>query len=131
MASRKAETETLGSSVSEVKAKSVVMGAAKDLAEARASTELSYEAITQKIAYLMSAISNQAKPEQTKTSGCLGFKPNGNNKYSSNMFQKPKHDRKNLTGWGYGGTKHSGRECSTPRQGNTLPFRPNIPNSNP
>ena len=29
-----------------------------------------------------------------------------------------------------GGTGYSWRECSTPRQGNTLPFRPNFPNSN-
>ena len=61
----------------------------------------------------------------------LGFTPNGNNKYSSNTFQRPKHDRKNMTSWGCGGTRHSWRECSTPRQGNTLPFRSNLPNSNP
>ena len=36
-----------------------------------------------------------------------------------------------MTCWGCGGTGHSWRECSTPRQGNTLPFRPNLPNSNP
>ena len=26
--------------------------------------------------------------------------------------------------WGCGGTGHSWRECSTPRQGNNLPFKP-------
>ena len=131
MASRKAETETLRSSVSEARAKSVVMGTAADLAEAKASSEPSYEAITQQIAYLMSAVADQANSDQTKTSGCPGFKPNGNSKYSSNTFQRPKHGRKNMTYWGCGGTRHSWRECSTPRQGNTLPFRPNLPNSNP
>ena len=35
-----------------------------------------------------------------------------------------------MTCWGCGGPRHSWRECSTPRQGNTLPFRPNLPNLN-
>ena len=131
MASRKAEMETLGSSVFKGRAKSAIVGANTDLAEAKASSKPSYEAITQQIAYLMSTVANQVNPEQTETSGHLGFKPNGNNKYSSNMFQRPKHDRKNMTCWGCGGTGHSWGECSTPRQGNTLPFRPNLPNSNP
>ena len=30
-----------------------------------------------------------------------------------------------MTCWGCGVSGHSWRECSTPRQGNTLPFRPN------
>ena len=131
MASRKVETETPGSSVSEGRAKSAIVGTNTDLAEAKASSELSYEAITQQIAYLMSAVANQVNPESTKPSGHLGFKPNGNNKYSSNMFQRPKHNRKNMTCWGCGGTRHSWRECSTPRQGNTLPLKPNSLNSNP
>ena len=131
MASRKAETETLRSSVSEVRDKSAVVGADTDLAETKASSEPSYEAITQEIAYLMSTISNQTNPKLTKSSGCPGFKPNGNGKYSSNTFQRPKFDRKNMTCWGCGGTGHSWRECSTPRQGNTLPFRPNLPSSKP
>ena len=131
MASRKAEMETLGSSVSEGRTKSAIVEANTDLAEAQASSEPSYEAINQQIAYLMSAVANQANPDQTRTSGCLGFKPNGNSKYSSHMFQRPKCDRKNMTCWGCGGTVHNWRECSTPRQGNTLPFRPNLPNSNP
>ena len=99
MASRKVETETLGKSVSEVKAKSAVVGADRDLAETKASSEPSYEAITQKIAYLISAIANQTNLNLTKTSGGPGFKPNGNGKYSSNTFQRPKHDRKNMTCW--------------------------------
>ena len=89
MASRKAETEILRSSVSEVTAKSVVVRADMDLAETKASSEPSYEAITQQIAYLISAniaIANQTNPNLTKTSGCSGFKPNGNSKYSSNTF---------------------------------------------
>ena len=131
MASRKAETETLRSSVSDVRAKSMVIGAATDLAEAKASSEPSYEAITQQMAYLMSAVANQTNPDQAKTSGCLGFKPNGSSKYSSNTFQRPKHNSKNMTCWGCGGTGDSWRECSTPRQGNTLPFMPDLPNLNP
>ena len=131
MASRKAEMETLGSSVSKGRAKSAIVGTNTDLAEAKVGSEPSYEAITQQIAYLMSAVANQVNPELTKPSGWLRFKPTGNNKYSSNAFQRPKHDRKNMTCWGCGGNRHSWRECSTPRQGNTLPFRPNFPNSNP
>ena len=131
MASGKEEMETLGSSVFKGRAKSAIVEANTDLAEAKASSEPSYEAITQQIAYLMSTVANQVNPEQTKTSECPEFKPNGNNKYSSNTFQRPKHDRKNMTCWGCGRTGHSWGECSTPRQGNTLPFRPNVPNSNP
>ena len=58
------------------------------MAEAKASSELSYEAITQQIAYLMCAVANQVKPEPTKPSGCLGFKSNENNKYSSNTWSR-------------------------------------------
>ena len=32
--------------------------------------------------------------------------------------------------WGCGGSGHSWRECSTPRQGNNLPFKPNKQNQN-
>ena len=80
MASRKVETETLRSSVSKVRAKSAVVGVDSDFAEAKASSEPTYKAITQQIAYLMSAVANQTNPDQTKTSGCPGFKPNGNSK---------------------------------------------------
>ena len=125
MASRKAETETLGGSVSEVRAKSAVVGADSDSSGTKASSEPSYEVIMQQIAYLMSAVANQTNPNLTKTSGWPGLKPNWNSKCSSNTFQRPKHDRKNMTCWGCGGAGHRWRECSTPRQGNNLPFRPN------
>ena len=130
MASRKAETETLCSSVSKVRAKSAVVGADTDSSETKASSEPSYEVIMQKIAYLMSTVANQTNPNLTKTSGHPGFKPNGNGKYSSNTFQRLKNDKKNMACWGCGGAGHSWREYSTPRQGNNLPFRPNPPNSN-
>ena len=131
MASRKVETGTLRSSVSEVGAKSAVLGADTNSSEKKASSKPSYEVITQQIAYLMSAVANQTNLNSTKTGGHTGFKPNGNGKYPSNTFQRPRHDRKNMTCWGCGETGHSWRECSTPRQGNNLPFRPNAPNSNP
>ena len=127
MALRKAETERLRSSVSEVRARSAVEGTDTDSLETKASSKPSYEVIMQQIAYLMSAVANQTNPNLTKTSGCSGFKPNGNGKYSTSTFQRPKHDRKNMTCWGCGGTGHSWRECSTPRQGNNLHFRPNPP----
>ena len=129
MALRKAETETLRSSVSEVKAKSAVVEADTDSLEKKASSKPLYEVIMQQIAYLMSAVASQTNPNLTKTSGCTRFKPNGDGKYPSNTFQRPKHDRNNMTCWACGGTGHSWRECSTPRPGNNLP--PNIPNSNP
>ena len=103
--------------MSEVRAKSAVVGADTDSAEGKASSKPSYEAITQQIAYLMSAVANLTNPNPTKTSGHTGFKPNGNGKYPSNTFQRPKHDRKNMICWGCRGTGHSWRECSTPRQG--------------
>ena len=86
MASRKAETETLGSSVSEVRAKSAVVGANTDSSEKKASSEPLYEVIMQQIAYLMSTVANQTNPNLTKTGGCTGFKLNGNGKYPSNTF---------------------------------------------
>ena len=116
MASRKAETwRHLEVVCPDGRTKSAIVGTNTDLAEAKASSEPSYEAITQQIAYLMSAVDNQVNLEPTKPSGHLGFKPNGNNKYSSNAFQRSKCDRKNMICWGCGGTRHSWRECSTPR----------------
>ena len=110
---------------------SAIAGTNTDLAESKASSEPSYKAITQQIAYLMSAVAKHVMPEPTKASGHLGFKSNETNKYSSNASQRLKCDQKNMTCWGCGGTGHSWRECSTPRQGNTLPFRPNFLNANP
>ena len=92
MASRIAETETLRSRVSDGRAKSAIVETNTDLAEAKASSEPSYKAITQQIAYLISALANQVKPEPTKPSGHPWFKSYETNKYSSNMFQRPKHD---------------------------------------
>ena len=92
MASRKAETETLASGVSEGRAKSAEAGTNTDLTESKASSEPSYKAITQQIAYLMSAVAKQVTPELTKPSGHPGFKPNETNKYSSNTSQRPKCD---------------------------------------
>ena len=42
------------------------------MTEAQASSEPSYEAITQQIAYLMSDVANQVNPELTKPSGHPG-----------------------------------------------------------
>ena len=117
--------------MSKGRAKSAIVGNNTDLAESKASSKPSYEAITQQIAYLMSAVAKQVMPELTHPSRHPGFKPNETNKYSSNAFQRPKHNQKNMTCWGCGGTGHCWRECSTPCQGNTLPFRPNFSNTNP
>ena len=57
MVARKAKTETLGSNVSRARAKSTVVGT--DLQVKVASSDPPYEALTQQIAYLMSAITNQ------------------------------------------------------------------------
>ena len=62
MALRKAEAETLRSSVSEVRAKSTVVGADIDSQAKGASSEPSHEAIMQQIAYLMSAVTNLTNP---------------------------------------------------------------------
>ena len=130
MASRKAEAETLRSSVSEVRAKSAVVGTDPDSQVNGASSEPSYDAITQQIAYLMSAVTNQTNQNLSKNGGCMGFKSNGKGKYPSTTFQRPKRDKKTMTCWGCGGSGHSWRECSTPRQGNNLSFRPNKLNQN-
>ena len=123
--SRKAETETLGSSVSEVRAKSTVVRADTDSQVKGPSSKPSYEVIAQQIAYLMSAVANQTSSNVNKNGGCVGFKSNGNGKYPSTMFQRSKKDQKNMTCWGCGDSGHSWREYATPRQGNNLPFRPN------
>ena len=66
MALRKAETETLGSSVSEIRAKATVVGTDTDSQVKGASSEPSYEMITQQIVYLMSAVTNQNNPNMNK-----------------------------------------------------------------
>ena len=65
-----------------------------------------------------------------KNGGHMWFKSNGKSKYPSTMFQRPKRDKKNMMCWGCGGSGHSWIECSTPRQRNNLPFRPNNLNQN-
>ena len=77
MASRKAEMETLGRSISKVRAKSAVVGADTDSLEKKASSKPWYEAVMQQKVYLMSAVANQNNPNLAKTGGCTGFKPNG------------------------------------------------------
>ena len=131
MALRKAETESLRNSVSEVRAKSAVVGADTDSSEKKVSSKPLYEAIMQQIAYLMSAVVNQTNLNPKKNCGCTGFKCNGNGKYPSTTFQRPKCDRKNTSCWGCGGTGHSWRECPLPDKGITSLFKPNTPNSNP
>ena len=130
MASRKAEIETLRNSVSEVRAKSAVVGTDTDSLEKGASSEPLYEVITQQIAYLISAVANQTSLNLNKNGGHMRFKSSGNCKYPYTSFQRLKRDRKNMTCWACGGSGHSWRECSTPRQGNNLPFKPNPPSMN-
>ena len=120
MASRKAETETLGSSVSEVRAKSAIVQANAHLAETKASSEPSYEAITQQITYLMSAIVNQTNPNLTKSSGHPGFKHNGNGQYSPKTFQRPKCDKRNMTCGDVGEPDIVGENAPLPDKG--IPF---------
>ena len=124
----KAETETPRSSVSEARAKSAVVRTASALQTKVASSDTPHEALTQQIAYLMSAVTNQ---NLGKNNGCNGSKSNnGNGKYSSTKFQKPIRDRKDMKCWGCGGTGHSWREYSTPRKRNKLPFKPTNENQN-
>ena len=74
----------------------------------------------------MSAVTNQTNQNLSKSNGHNDSKPsNGNGRYSYTKYQKPKWDRKDMKCWGCGASGHSWRECSTPRQGNNLPFRPN------
>ena len=116
--------------MSEISAKATVVGTDTDSQVKGASPEPLYEVITQQIAYLMSAVMHQNNPSVNKNGGCTGFKPNGNGKHPSPTFQRSKKDKKNMTCSGCGGSGHSWTECSTPRQGNNLPFRLNHLNQN-
>ena len=120
--------ETLGSGMSKGRARSAIVGTNTDLAESKASSEPSYEAIIQQIAFLMSAVANLVMPKLTKPNGHLGSKPN---KCSSNTSQRSKCDQKNMTCWGCGVPDIAGENVSLPDKGNTLPFRPNFLNMNP
>ena len=74
----------------------------------------------------MSAVTNQTNQNSSTSKEQDASKSNnGNGKYSYNKLQKPNRDKKDRKCWGCGGSGHSWRECSTPRQGNNLPFRPN------
>ena len=66
--------------MSEVRAKSTVVGADTDSQVKGVSSEPSYEAIMQQIVYLMSAVTNQTNSNLNKNGGCAGFKSNRNGK---------------------------------------------------
>ena len=66
MAAGKAQTETLGSGVSEAIAKSAVVNLDKQ--QKANSSKIPYEAIMQQIPYLMSAITNQTKSSSRQNS---------------------------------------------------------------
>ena len=85
MAARKAETETLGGGIPEARAK-LAMVELKTQPKA-ASSEPSYEAIKQQIAYLMSSITNQ----NVNTNGQDGpTHNNGGGKFTNTKTQRPK-----------------------------------------
>ena len=87
MSAGKTKTETPGSGVSEVRAKSAVVEL--DTQPEANSSEPSYEAIMQQIAYLMSAITNQ----NTSNNGQNGVTcSNGNGKFSNTKTKRPKGD---------------------------------------
>ena len=67
MAARKAETETPSSNMSEARAKSTVVGT--DVQAKVASSVPPYEALTQQIDYLMSAITNQNSSKNNECNG--------------------------------------------------------------
>ena len=126
MAARKAETEIPGSNVLKARAKSAVVETNSQ--SKVAMSDPSYEAINQQIAYIMSAITNQST---NKTNGQNGPKQNnGDRKFSDVKTQKFKKDRKDMKCWGCRSMGHGWRECSTPRQGNNLPFKPTSQNQN-
>ena len=102
------ETETPGSG--EVRAKSAV--ADLDSQSKIVSYDPPYEAITQQITYLMSAITNQ---NANNSNGQNGPRCNNvNEKFSNAKSQRTKKERKDMTCWGCIGTGHGWRECSTP-----------------
>ena len=116
MAARKAETETPGSDVPEARAKSAVV---EIVSKSKvASSDPSYEAITQQIAYLMLAITNQ-----NTNNNSVGHN-NGNGKIPNTRTQRPEQDTKDRIFGVCGGIGHRWRECATHRQSNHLPFKP-------
>ena len=116
MAARKAETETPGSNVSKARAKSTTVGT--DLQVKMASSDPPYEALTQQIAYLMSAITKQNSSQNNE---CNGSKQgNGNVKFSTTKFQRPKRDRKDMKDGDVGALDIVGG--SAPHQGKVITF---------
>ena len=62
-----------------------------------ASSDPSYEALTQQTAYLMSAVTNQTNQNLSKNNELNASKSsNGNGKHLSTKFQTPKIDRKDM-----------------------------------
>ena len=115
LAARKVKMEKPGSGASEVRAKSAVV---EMYTQPKAtSSEPRYEAITQQITYLMSAITIQnASNNRQNGMRCN----NGNEKFSNTKTQRPKKDQKDMLCWGCGDTGHGWRECLAPRQGNSV-----------
>ena len=98
MAARKAKTETPGSNVSEAKAKSAVVGS--DSKSKGASSDPSYEVITQQNAYLMSTITSQ-----NANNNSVGHN-NRNGKISNTRTQRSEQDGTDRICWGCGGIGH-------------------------
>ena len=91
MASRKAETETPGTGVSEARDKLAVVEL--ETQSKAASSQPTYEAIMQQIAYLMSSITNQ----NANNNGQNGPRyNNGNGKFPNTRTKRPKKVRKDL-----------------------------------
>ena len=89
MAARKAKTETPGSGVSDIRAKSAVVELGTQLKVT--SSELPYEAITQQIAYFMSTITNQI----VSNNGQKDARHNtGNGKCPNTKTKRPKRDQR-------------------------------------
>ena len=123
MATRKAETETPGSNVSEVRAKSAVVETVSKFEGT--SSDPSYEVITQQITYIMYAITYQNTTNKSSRHN------NGNGKISNTKTQRSEKDRKERICLGCGGIGHGWRECATPRQSNNLPFKSETPSPLP
>ena len=104
MAARKAKTETSGSNVSGARAVVQIDSKSKGT-----SSDPSYEVITQQIAYMISAITNQ----NTKNNS-VGHN-NVKGKIPNTKTHRPKKDRKDRICWGCGGIGHQWRECARPR----------------
>ena len=104
--------------MSEARAKSAVVGTASAPQVKVASSDPLYEALTQQIAYWISAVTNQ---NSGTNNGHKGSKSNnGNGKYLSTMFQKPKRDRKDMKCWGVG--VHTIVGESVPHPGKVITF---------